>query len=544
MTFEQALRQFIPKNPNVNLSSPEGQQAFNKWSGDTFGPGGFESAKPDASTTATNIFGSDDPGTADANKLALDNAVQQAIQFATANPNQGQVSVSDQTGSYSTTGSNATTGTQTSTGKETGATTTAGTTTGTTTGGTTNKGTTTGTGTTTNAGTTGTTGTSAGTTAGTTTGTTTSGTKGTTTGATTGTTTTDVTDTLGLGKLLKDQVPGATNAAAKQQGFLTDLVSNGPKAQQAQTALAVNQALSGPGMVGAGNSAQARAAGNAASNVGLNSLNQQLAASNQLSNDSALTNLVKAGNSFLGTTGTTTGTNEGTNVGSTTGTTTGATTGSTTGTTGSTGTSSNVGTSAGSSTTDNVGTSTGTNTGATTGTTNSLNLKDLVSTSETSGTESSSGKSAANSTSAGIGNAPKDVTNNNSGGCYACTAYADMGLIGHRSIRAAAEWKLSQPKYRRSLVGYSVYGPALARLIMWSPTFAFVFFPVARAVLHEELRLAGRVSRRRRWASLCHSIFDKGSLAIAVLTGAREVQPCGERVKALLERNNLLLEVV
>ena len=245
MTFEQALRQFIPKNPNVNLSSPEGQQAFNKWSGDTFGSGGFEAA-PAPNATAESVFGSDDPTT----KAALDSAVQQAISFATANPNQGMVSTTGQTGATSSTGTSATSGTQKVTGSETGTTNTAGTTTGTTTGGTTSKGTTIGGGTSTSTGTTGTTGTTAGTTAGTTTGTTTGGTTGAVKGSTTGTTATGVTDTLGLGKLLKDQVPGATAAAAKQQGFLTDLVSNGPKAQQAQTALAVNQALSGPGMVG------------------------------------------------------------------------------------------------------------------------------------------------------------------------------------------------------------------------------------------------------------------------------------------------------
>jgi len=302
--------------------------------------------------------------------------------------------------------------------------------------------------------------------------------------------------------------------------------------------------LSGPGMVGAGNSAQARAAGNAASNVGLNSLNQQLAASNQLSNDSALTNLVKAGNSFLGTTGATTGTNEGQTTGTSTGATTGTTAGSTTGSTTGTGTTTNTGATTNNSATDTTGTSTGTTAGTTTGKTDTLNLKDLVTDSKTTGTESSSGNSSANSSMAGIGNVALPPGNSGGGGCYACTAYADMGMIGHRSIRAAAEWKLSQPKYRRSLVGYSVYGPALARLILWSPTFAFLFFSVARAVLHEELRLAGRVSRRRRWASLCHSVFDKGSLAIAVLTGAKEVQPCGERVMNLLKRNNLLMEVV
>jgi len=502
MTYESALRQYITANPGVNLQSREGQQAFNTWSGQTFGPGGFEAAPepaagPGATTvtgsnpTASNIFGSGDPTVGS----DLDNIVRQAMAYATANPNQGQVSVSGQTGATTGSGTSSTAGTQTSTGKETGKTTTGGTTIGTTTGGSANQGTTTGTGTTTTGAKTGTTGTS------------------------TGTTATSVTDTLGLGGLLKKDVPGAQDATAKQRAFLTDLVANGPKAQQAQTALAVNQAMSGPGMVGAGDSARARAAGNAASNVGLNSLNQQLAASGQLSNDTALTNLVKAGNSFLGTSGTTTGA------------------------TGSTGTTDTTGTTATTGTTNSVGSTSGATTGATTGTTESLNLKDLVNTSATTGKEDSTSTATANSAQAGIGNAPKDTTQQ-SGGCYACTAYADMGQIGHRSIRAAAQWKLSQPEYRRSLVGYSVYGPALARLILWSPVFAALFLSVARAVLHEELRLAGRVSRRRRWASLCHFIFDKGSLAIAVLTGAKRVQPCGERVMNLLKRNNLLMEVV
>jgi len=503
MKYESALNLFLQTHPGVDVSTQAGQEAFNNWSGQTFGTGGFENApEPNIGAptnmpggmnpTAVNIFGSADPSA----------ALQQAIGGATINPNTQQVQGGQQAGFFQSAGGQTTTGTQEEKARREQQQTAQ------------QQGTT--------LGTTQQLGTTAGqqqmATTGTTAGATTEDVTG--RGVTTGTT--QAVDTLGLGRLLAGQAGAATSADAARQAFLQGLVTQGPAQQRALTEAAVNQALSGPGMFGTGQGAQARAAGNAAAQVGLNALGQQLQAAQQLAGPSATTTLVGAGNPYVGqqTTGTTDTTQ------------------------------SRAGTQAGTTQQAQIGQQTGTTSQDTTSQqasqqasqANMLDISNLLKQSQAQSNETQSGTSGNVGYTAGIGTVPQN-TQQSSGGCFACTAYVDMGWKMNRAIRAAAAYKLSLPKYRRSLAGYSVYGPALAWLILNSALFAKLFHPVAQAVLYEELRLAGKVRRRKSWASLCHFGFHYGSLAVAVLTGRREVKQCDAETVDLLKRNNLLMEV-
>lgn len=384
-----------------------------------------------------------------------------------------------------------------------------------------------------------TTGTTAGSNTSNTTGANTSITAGNNTGATTGTTSTGSTgltatqgtskpiDTLGLGAMLQGQIPGATGATSDQQNFLRNLVTNGPTQQQGLTEKAVANSLSGPGMIGVGDNARARAAGYAGENVGLNSLGQQLQAASQLAGPTAATTLASAGNPFIGqattgqqaTIGGTTGTNNQTTAGTNVQGTTGLNTQSTAGT--------NNQATIGTSNLSNTGTSNQDLTSAA----NSLNLSSLLNNTNTNTNENQSGASAAQSGQVGIGNVPTN-TQQSSGGCYVCTYWG----MNPGVIRRAARWKLSVPKYRRSLAGYSVYGPFAARHFL-------IPYTVARLVLYEETRLAGLRLPKRLDATVSHSLFHWGSLLVAVLTNTHSIKQCDQRTIAHLSRNNLLFKL-
>jgi hypothetical protein len=347
--------------------------------------------------------------------------------------------------------------------------------------------------------------------AGTTIGSTGSNTSGTsTTGQTSQTGTTNTvtpTDTLGFGQLLQNQVTGAQDATATQQSFLKDLVANGPANQQALTARAVNSALSGPGMVGAGDNAQARAASDAASTVATNALNQQLAAAGQLANNTQVTNLATAGNPYVGSSST------------------GATNTTASGTT-----NSNQSTGGFSNTATN-----NTNTENLINNLNSLDISSLINKTDTTTNEQQAGLSNANSSQVGIGTVPENSTSS-AGGCYVCTDFVDRGLMHPGAIRRAARWKLSQTKYHKSLVGYSIYGPFAAKHHL-------VPRSIARLILYEECRLAGVKVPKRTDATGCHAIFHYFSTIVAVLTGQNKIKQCEPSMVAMLSRNNLIFKV-
>jgi len=456
---QQALAngQFIGSNGRA-LNSAQGQPA--------------QTTDP-AAATASNPFGSG--GLAN----LINTGAQQGATGATVNPNTQEIMAATQNGATASQGNTATTGTQSQIGTQQGTTSqlqnTTGTQAGTTIGGTT--GSQQGTQATQQVGQVGTTGTS------------------------------QPVDTLGFGQLLQQQVPGAQSATQTQQDFLKGVVANGPANQQALTSRAVNQAMSGPGMVGAGENAQARAASDAAATVGVNSLNQQLQAASQLANPTQTTNLATAANPYVGTQ---TAGNQTSNQAGTTN--TGQTS---TGTT-------------------NQSTS-GTNTQNLVNDVNSLNLSSLLNNTATNTAENQSGTSSANSGQVGIGNVPESKQQT-SGGCYVCTDLVDRGLMAPGAVRRAARWKLAQTRFQRSLVGYSLYGPFVARHHL-------VPRSVARLILYEECRLAGVKVAKRLDATGLHAVFHYLSLAIAVLTGRKEIRQCDADTVAMLSRNNLIFEV-
>ena len=373
MTYDQAIYLFQQQNPGVD---PGANNAFNNWSSQNFGAGGFESAaapnsltnNSTAGNTAANIFGGGDIG----------NQLQSAANMATSpGANSAQLMGGSQAGASASQGQTTTSGTQNQQGTQQGQTVNVGKTT--------------------NTGQTDSTGKTVGTTSGTMTGGTTGANTGVTNtqGQTTGTT--NVLDTLGLGGLVKGQAASAQQADKVSGGFLEDLITNGPAQQQALTSQAVNNALSGPGMFGTGDAAKSRAAGMAAAQVGNQALNAQLQATNQMSGPTAVTTLSNAGTPYLGKTDTSANTGSQATSGTNTQNTNQATTGNT------------------NQQSTNTGTQTGTQDTANAGQT--LNLSDLVNSSNTTSNENQSGTSASTGVTTGSGVSPKTSTSSGGGCC-------------------------------------------------------------------------------------------------------------------------------
>ena len=330
---------------------------------------------------------------------------------------------------------------------------------------------------------------------------------------------TQVLDQLGLGSLIQGQAGNAASGANTASGFLQGVAQGNNPLLQAQTSNAVNTALSGPGMVGTGQGAQARAAGDAAANVGLNSQGQQITAANSLGNPTAVTTLAAAANPYLGQ--------------------------QTSGSQATSGTSANTGTS-------NL-TSQGTSSGLTdtsgsslsaqdlSSLSNSLNLSSLLNSSNTQTQESQGGTSAANSTQEAIGQVPQSQTSSGSG-CYVCTAYYELNpkRTFKSAITRAARYKLSHARYDTSLAGYSVYGPTLARWVLKSKHLRKYLLPVVRGILYAECRLARPDRFRSKFlASVSHAIFHYGSVPIAWAFRRKKMVTTDPETLDLLQRNGL-----
>lgn len=489
MTYEQLLSQYQQINPGAKVNTPAEQQAFNDWTNKLTAQQGVSdwsaidptkinlgaingtttaNGTPTFNNTAASIF---NDGTIANAGTALNDVASVA-----GSGNTSQVQGGTQTGNYSSTGTTGTTGTQNQTNATSGATST-------------NQNQT-------------------GTTAGQQTGTTAN--QGVTQqqGATTGST--NVNDSLGFGSMLQGQQGAAAANTATDQSFLSNLVKNGPQQQQALTAQATNQALSGPGMVGAGDNAGARAAGYAASNVGLNSLNQQLAAAGQLAGPTATTTLASAANPYLGTN--TTGTSTGTSANSNTG----------------------ASTQDSNTTMDQSLTSLA----------NSTGLSNLINNTATNTNEAQSGTAGGSSLSIGTGNAPQSTTTSaGGGGCYACTALIHLGMMHKIALVRGGDYKFGTKKYQRSLAGYSIYGPWLARQILRHRWFAKLFRPVARVILYEEVRLSGRAIPRRLDASFWHFLFNRGSWVLAVMCRRDKCITTDPKIEKLLRSHGVYWEV-
>ena len=445
---------FLQQNPGVDLTSPQGQAQLQAWLNSPAGQTASSAQSQTGTNTGLNLgslVGSPNPASATS-------GLNTAIGGATTGGNTDQLQGSQQSGAFSSTGTTGTTGATTQQGVQQGQTT----------------------GSQQQTGQTSTTGQQA--------------TQGNV--ATSGTTT--AIDALGLGSLLSGQAGNAANATGTAQNFLEGVTQGNNPLLQAQTSNAVNTALSGPGMVGTGMGAQARAAGDAAANVGLNSQAQQISAATGLGSPTAATTLANAGNAYVGQ--------------------------------------STSGNQATSGLTDTSGSTLSAQDLSTLS--NSLNLSSLLGTSSTNTNEAQQGTSAANSTQEAIGQVPQSQTSSGSG-CYVCTAIYERNPKQSlkSAITRAARWKLARWSiYGLSLSGYSVYGPVLAKYQHYVPGLSWV----AKSILWHECSLA--CPKRYRYhfvAHWFHTVFHYGSVLCALFTGKRDMQT-SEATIAFLKRNGLL----
>lgn len=332
-----------------------------------------------------------------------------------------------------------------------------------------------------------------------------------------GTETTQAIDTLGFGQLLKDQAPGVVSSDAARSAWLQDVMNTGGTGFQSQMDQAVRNSLTGPQTTGAGDSARARMASYAAAETGRTNLNQRLAAAEQLSGPTGLATLSTAANPYIGKT---------TAIDSTTNTNRNTQSSGTTNTTGWSNLQSN-GTS--NSATQSLQNTTGSNTGWSnlTGTTN----------------EAQSGITNAMSSQAGAGNIPEGQPVK-TGGCVLCTAGIELGLWKQkRLLKSAIAYKLGPgwKKFRLAARGYfAVFGP-FADFLLDHPKLAAVLAPLARMVVYEELRQAGRKLPLRKRAWLVHWAGDIFCRVVGLMPVCGYVKQ--QRILDIAKREGILFNV-
>lgn len=299
---------------------------------------------------------------------------------------------------------------------------------------------------------------------------------GTTTSTTAGTTTNKPIDTLGFGSLLQQAGQNVGAQDKQRSAFLQDVIANGGSAFNSQVDQAVRKATSGPGLTGAGGSATSRAGGYAAAEVARNNMGQRLQASEQLAGPTGLTTLSGAANPYIGQEQTTNNTTTG--VSNERGTNTQNSTGTTFGTTGSTGV---TNTNQANNSTGNI---------AMTGFQNLIGQTN----------EQNSGSTSAQGSQAAAGLIPQGQQVGG-GGCVLCTAATELKLARHhRVLRKVIGFKLRDRRFDYAARGYFYLFTPLARWFLHHPRLAAVLWPMAKAVVYEELRVAGRRLPRRYWA--------------------------------------------
>lgn len=300
--------------------------------------------------------------------------------------------------------------------------------------------------------------------------------------------TTQVNDPFNLTSLVGKQLGDTSASDSANRAWLGDFRDTGGTAFGGQVDQAIRNSLTGPQMTGAGDSARARAAGYGAAEVARGNAGQRLQAAQQLNSPTALTQSVGQVSPLLGST--------------------------TSGTSGST-------TSAINNLTKQAST---------------LDLQSLV------GNEAQAGTATGQSASQGSGVAPAGQTVK-SGGCVVCTAYVSRGEMKPGAVRRACKFKQANwSRYGTSLTGYLFYGPLLARLVLSSDLFARLFYPIARAVLYEEVRLSRPTRLRKKWnAYITHGVFDLLSWPVGFGMKVLGIEPDVRdlKIKAMLVRLNL-----
>lgn len=306
--------------------------------------------------------------------------------------------------------------------------------------------------------------------------------------STNGTTTSTPLDTLGFGALLKGQQGTAVASDAARNGFLTDLVQTGGNNLNSQFDQASRNALTGAQMTGAGDSARARAAGYAQAEIARKNTGDRLNAAGQLAGPTAVTQLSSAANPFIGSSTATTGTiaTKGTNTSNTTG------------------FSNLVGSSSDRGFANSTGSSNTNGFSNTDSTSKERGFSNLVGSTH----ESGSGTATGTGSQSAAGLVPQtQQQSSGGGGCVLCTAAIELGLSKHhRVLRVVIRHKLEKdwPRFRNSARGYFFLFTPLARTLLSFPKVASVLWPVAKAVVYEELRVAGRRLPPRTWARLVH----------------------------------------
>lgn len=296
-------------------------------------------------------------------------------------------------------------------------------------------------------------------------------------------------DTLGFGKALQGQMGSAQATDSTRNNWLLDTMLTGGSGFQSQLDQGVRNALTGPQMTGAGDSARARAAGYAGAEIGRRNLDQRLGAAGQLAGPTALTTLSTAANPFIGQ-----------------------------------------------STSSNTNTS-GTN--RTTGTTNTTGWQDIM----TRGAESQAGSTQAQSSQAGAGNIPQGQPVK-TGGCVLCTAATELGYWNNqRVLRKVIAYKLGPgwKKFRLAARGYfAVFGP-FADYLLDRPKLAKVLYPLARMVVYEELRQAGRKLPFKLAPWVVHWTGDAFCRLVGLLPVSGYVKE--QRILNIAHKHNILFPV-
>lgn len=307
----------------------------------------------------------------------------------------------------------------------------------------------------------------------------------------TGTSTTTPNDTLGFGSLLQGAAGSATANDAARNTFLTDLMQNGGTAFGSQVDQAVRQSLTGPQMTGAGDSARARAAGYAGAQIGRTNMDQRLGAAQQLAGPTSLGTLAASANPYIGSSST------------------------------------NTGTSDLNSTMNNVANSTG--------------FSNLVS----KANEAQAGSTAAASSQAGAGQIPEGQPVK-SGGCVLCTAGIELKLPGsrlHRVLRRVIAHKLHTQRSRFAAAsrGYFLLFTPFARFLLVHRWIASLLWPLARAVVYEELRVSGQRLPFRVGAWLVHWTGHGVCALVGCL--AKESHVTDPLILTIARRERILFEI-